>query len=100
VALFFWAIKLASLQVLALEHWQIGGLLLGVDCIFVATSFKFLSMADSFDRDWHKTLIEYPGELFMDLHPHACVKVKVNGCLLPLLYVWAGQGSQPHSGVV
>jgi len=48
-------------KVLALEHWQIGGLLLGVDCIFVATSFKFLSMADSFDRDWHKTLIEYPG---------------------------------------
>lgn len=51
----------ASEKVLAMEHWQIGGLLLLVDCIFVATSFKFLDLAGSFDRDWHKTTIEYPG---------------------------------------
>jgi len=48
-------------QLLAMKHWQIGALLLGIDSIFVATSFKFLDLAGSFDRDWHKTLREYPG---------------------------------------
>jgi hypothetical protein len=55
-------------QVLAFEHWQIGGVLLGVDCIFVATSFKFLDLAGSFDRDWHKTLTAYPGTSFQGPH--------------------------------
>jgi hypothetical protein len=50
-----------SVQMLALEPWQIGGVLLGVDCIFVATSFKFLDLAGKFDKDWHKSLTDYPG---------------------------------------
>ena len=48
-------------QILSLEHWQIAGLLFVTDCIFVATSFKFLQIADDFDRDWHKSRKRYPG---------------------------------------
>ena len=48
-------------QVLSLEHWQIAGLLFVTDCIFVATSLKYLQLAEDFDRDWHKSRKRYPG---------------------------------------
>lgn len=52
---------LELVQVLSLETWKLGLLLLVTDLIFVATSYKFLDLADAFDRDWHKTRTPYPG---------------------------------------
>ena len=52
---------ICSAQILSLEHWHIAGLLFATDCIFVATSFKFLQQAEDFDRDWHKSRKRYPG---------------------------------------
>lgn len=51
------------LQVLSLESWQVGFILLATDMFFVATSYKFLDLAEAFDRDWHVKRQPYPGEI-------------------------------------
>ena len=81
-----------SAQILSLPPWQIALLLLTVDGIFVATSYKFLDLAQAFDEDWHHSRKRYPGEASISSRG-------IPSCLILILPTVAMQASHPRLGL-